>query len=205
MKKLLLIISFISYSLSIQAHNGQISTISIIQNEDKKWSLMISSGVNTFEYELRNKFPNLNLNTLKINDFQKLFLANLKENISINTDEGNDIELINGSIKIGHQTDARFNLKGMPEKLEGLSIQNQSFSTINDHYCVINIITKKGSSQNFLLKKGNKFKISLTSENGIWKESESHGIGFYALLSTITVFLISIIFIILRKKSNNKV
>ncbi len=200
MKKILLIISFLAINLSLKAHNAQISTLSIIQNEDKKWSLVVSSGLSAFEFELRNKFPTLDLNKLKLNDFQKLFLANIKENISIKANGKNEIELINGSIKIGHQTDARFDLSGMPEDLEKFSMINHSFSTLTDHHCVMNIITKNGVSQNFVFEKNNKFELSMVSKNGVWHISEGFGPSFYVLISVISLFLFGILFIVLKKR-----
>jgi len=200
MKKILLIISFLVINLSLKAHNAQISTLSIIQNGDKKWSLIVSSGLSAFEFELRNKFPTLDLNKLKLNDFQKLFLANIKENISIKANGGNSIELINGSIKIGHETDAKFDLSGMPDDLEAFSMTNHSFSTLTDHHCVMNIITKNGISQNFVLEKNNNFELSIDLKNGVWHTSEGFGISFYILISAISLFLFGILFNVLRKR-----
>lgn len=204
MRKLLLIIGFLGLNLSLKAHNAQISTLSVVQNEDKKWRLIVSSGLSAFEFELRNKFPTLDLNTLKLNDFQKLFLANIKENISIEANGGNAIELINGSIKIGHQTDARFDLSGMPDELEEFSISNQSFSTLTDHHYVINIITKKGSSQNFVLEKNNNFELALASENDTWKVAEKHDTGFYIAIASSTLSLLIIIIVMILKKNKAK-
>ena len=78
---------------SVYAHNPQVSTISIIQNENKKWSVFITAPLYTCQLAIKNKFPLLNLDSISSFEIQKTILDLVKNNLIINGDT--TLQLIN--------------------------------------------------------------------------------------------------------------
>jgi hypothetical protein len=160
MKQIAIIALLLLYSLALRAHTPQISSIALVQSKENKWNLVISASLSAFQYELMNSNPNQKLDSIAADQFQALIVAHLKKNIKIEASH-RFATLRNGKVILGHQTDINFEVSGMPDQLESLDLQQLGFGTLRDHYCVLKVITKNNSSNNFILQKGNNFSISL--------------------------------------------
>ena len=65
------------------AHNPQVSTISIIQNENKKWSVFITAPLYTCQLAIKEKNPDMNMDSISPFEMQKLILYLVKSNLKI--------------------------------------------------------------------------------------------------------------------------
>ena len=109
---------------SLFAHNPQVSTISIIQNENKKWSVFITAPLYTCQLAIKEKYPNVNLDSISSNEIQKLILNLVKINLKINGDP--NIKFINDKVQLAHETTIFFDI----EK-DNFSPTDISFTTFN--------------------------------------------------------------------------
>ena len=90
------------------AHNPQVSTISIIQNENKKWSVFITAPLYTCQLAIKEKYPDMNLDSISPFEMQKLILDLVKNNLKINGDD--NLKLINDKVQLTHETSIFFDI-----------------------------------------------------------------------------------------------
>jgi len=169
MKKTILIFLFICSSPCLQAHNSQISTITLLQNDEHIWSVHIGASFDSFQYRIRTYFPDVKSDKLSALEFQKLVLRYLKETVVIKTNGNEFILFENGMVKIGHQTDVTFMVSGMPSKLSALYLKLNGFNENSKHNSILKIRTPKSNSKNFVLKKDSNFGIFVELINGVFQ------------------------------------
>ena len=90
------------------AHNPQVSTISIIQNENNKWSVFITAPLYTCQLAIKNKFPQMNMDSISSFEIQKTILDLVKNNLIINGD--NTLQLMNDKVQLAHETTIFFDI-----------------------------------------------------------------------------------------------
>lgn len=187
--------------LSLNAHNPQVSTIALVQSKENKWNLIISASLSAFQYELKNTNPNLNLDSLNADNFQRLIVKHLKEKIKI---EANQIvgTLANGRVILGHQTDINFEVANIPSDLSSLDIEHLGFGTLKDHFCILKVITQKNESGNFILQNANNHAISLEIKNNSFKQTQRTNpskLLIFSIILILSTFAVGIVHSISKK------
>ncbi|MEZ0487297.1 hypothetical protein [Fibrella aquatica] len=153
------------HSLVGLAHSPLLSTVAVTKSKDNTWSLHISASLSAFQFELKNRYPALQIDSLTGDDFQRLVLQHLKETVTIGANSNDAIELKNGMIKLGHQTDIRFEIVGMPAQLQQLEVRHLGFGTLTGHYCVFTMVMPETGRTNFILQQDNQFTVDLAVDN----------------------------------------
>lgn len=199
MRKITVIAIFLFSTLALHAHTPQISSIALVQNKENKWNLVISASLSAFQYELMNSNPNQKLDSIAADQFQAFIVEHLKKNIKIEANR-RFATLRNGKVILGHQTDINFDVSGMPDQLESLNLQQLGFGTLRDHYCVLKVIAKNNSSNNFILQRGNNFSISLGLKNKAFVENTIKHSNNGFIVSAVVIVLLIFSFIIGYKK-----
>lgn len=191
MKKLLILSLLIGMTLSIRAHNPQISTLVLVQQPNKQWHLMVGSSLSAFQYALQSKELLNPSDTIQASTFQALLLNYLRDHIQLSLNDGQPLKLTNGMMIVNHQTDVRFDVPGMPQHLQSLVISQQSFVDLKHHYCLLKISPYGGTSSQFILQHNNHFTVSLRAEGNhltaVSPPSNQYGIQRIALGSGIAL------------------
>lgn len=202
MKKLSIILLICLHSMSIFAHNAQISTIALVQSKDSKWHLILSASLTAFQYEIKNSNPSINLDSLNAEKFQLVILEHLRQKIDIEAN-GHQATLKNARVILGHQTDINFEVIDMPENLQTIDFQQLGFSTLRDHYCVLKIITKNGNESSFMLQKDNNYSVSLVAENNVLVEkvNQSESNFLIYLLAVLGIIGLTVVYLRVSKNS----
>ncbi len=172
MKKLLFIVIFWINAVILYAHSPQISTITLTQSKDNKWNLIIGSSLSAFQYELKNSYPSQHTDSLNVDKFQMLVIEHLKKNITINANDKKTAILESGMIILGHQTDIRFDVTGMPEKLVFLDLKQLGFGTLKNHYCILTVIIKGNKVGSFILQTDNNYSVFLQQKGNAFVETQ---------------------------------
>ena len=168
MKTLLLTLLLAILILPGWAHSPQISTLTLVQNKDNTWTLMMRASLSAYQYELTDGYINGQTNSMQAADFQPLLLAHLRKNIRIRANGSDTISLQNGQVVLGHQTDVRFDVVGMPEQVQLLDVQQLSFAGLGQHVCILKVITQTGGSSTFVLQQDTDYAVSLArQDNGL--------------------------------------
>ncbi len=145
------------------AHNGQISTLSL-SRQGSVWTLSLSASITAFNYELEAENPGLNLKELTPQELISLLMKRVSSTIEIAANGTHQVKLVNGAIHPGHQTDILYELEGMPDSLQALSLSLHSFSHNPNHSCVFLLEPTVGNNR-FILTQGNNFTVSLQRKN----------------------------------------
>ncbi len=202
MKKTSIILLICLHSMSIFAHNAQISTIALVQSKDSKWHLILSASLSAFQYEIKNSNSSINIDSLNAEKFQRIILEHLRQKIDIKAN-GHQATLKNARVILGHQTDINFEVTDMPENLQTVDFQQLGFATLRDHYCVLKIITKSGIESSFMLQKDNNYSVSLVAENNVLVEKVNQSESNFLIYLLVVLGIIGLTVVYLRVSKNS--
>lgn len=137
------------------AHNPQVSTISIIQQENKKWSVFITAPLYTCQLAIHENYPKIKIDSLNAFETQKLILNLVKLNFLINKDS--TIKLINEKIQLAHETTFYFDIQSNSADFRPNEISFKAFSKLTNHFTLLKIVPNHGKEISYILNSDNKF------------------------------------------------
>jgi sterol desaturase/sphingolipid hydroxylase (fatty acid hydroxylase superfamily) len=140
---------------SASAHNPQVSTISIIQNEHKKWFVFITAPLYTCQTAIHENYPSLKIDTLNAFETQKLILNLVKTSFIINGD--NTVKLINDKIQLAHETTLYFDIQSDKPNFSPSVVSFSAFSKLTNHFTLLKIVPNKGKEISYILNSDNEF------------------------------------------------
>jgi hypothetical protein len=144
---------------TVQAHQPDLSSTILSEQGKDKWVLQVRGALTGFEYEIHQNFGENSYATPE--EFQELVMKHVQENISILFDESNNVVLKNGIVRLGHETNVIFEVKGVPENFKAVEFKNSSFKDISRNQSAL-IILKKGVTQKqFVLNNANQHTANL--------------------------------------------
>jgi hypothetical protein len=176
------------------SHSSQLSTFALVKDEQGVWTVHVSASLSAFQAVLADQ---------KINspeEFQKSLIQWARKSIHISVGLLNPILLEQGSVYLGHQTDVKFTLKGMPSKVESFSIENQILQQLSGHAMVFKVIYPASESNQVVLTSSNDFSANvLVKPTGIFIEPKP---GFtYLYLLLIFPFILLCIYLLKRRST----
>ena len=140
---------------SLYAHNPQVSTISIIQNEDKKWSVFITAPLYTCQLAIKEKYPQMNMDSIDSFEIQKLILNLVKNGLVINGDT--NIKLMNEKVQLSHETTIFFDIND--NNFFPNTISFATFSHLYNHFTLLKIVPTNSSEIKYILNTENAFQF----------------------------------------------
>jgi len=159
MSKWFLSIALLLSVWSVQAHQTEISSTMLVEQEDNKWILQVRSALTAFDHIIKVNYPPDSFKSAE--EFQALVLAHLKENIQVTFNEDEVVTLQNGGVKLGHETIAVFEVVGVPKEIQSVYVKNSGFETISRNQNTL-VVLKKGFEKNrFTLNKKNAHALHL--------------------------------------------
>jgi len=165
------------------AHNPQVSTISIIQNENKKWSVFITAPLYTCQLAIKEKYPQMNMDSIRPSEMQKLILDLVKSNLKINGDAV--LKLTNDKVQLAHETTIFFNINN--DHLIPTEISFTAFSQLYNHFTLLKIVSKIEKEITYILNSENTFHYP--------KKNETYSQPIYLYLAICLVCIILFMFI----------
>ncbi len=190
MRKKSLFLIFIIICVKAFAHNPQVSTISIIQQENKKWSVFITAPLVTYQLAISNNFPTLKIDSLDVYTTQNIILDLLRKNLLINGNE--NIKLRNNRIQIAHETIIYFELDDTTHIRQ---VNFTVFSKLVDHFTLFKLIPFNQKEITYILQSDNKYIYQKNEGNNI------NGIDYWLMVPYILialVFLVILYFILIK-------
>lgn len=191
--------------VSIQAHQADISSTVLMEQEDGNWLLQIKSPLTAFEYEIKQHYGEEAFATAE--EFQELVLNYLKKNISIQINEGATATLQNGFVKLGHESNVIFQVTGIPNTINSVAVKNSSFADIHRNQSAL-LVLKKGFSKNqFILNNANQHSVNLIVQDSnfviVSDEKISQNYSTFFPLAGLLI-LVSGIFAYYRNRQKNE-
>jgi hypothetical protein len=160
MTKHFLTISFALLSLFASAHQPDISTTMLVEQEDGSWVLQVRASLTAFEYEVHTKYGKDSYKTPE--EFNELVIRHVTESISITFGENNAAELDHAFVKLGHETNVVFKAIGIPETITTMSVTNGSFKNIHGNQSALIIIKTGFEKKQFILSDTNEHTAKLS-------------------------------------------
>ena len=196
MRKLFLCIYFTVTATWLYAHNPQVSTISILQDQQKKWTMFITAPLYTYQMALQSNYSDINIDSLDSKQIQKLIIDLIKNTTSIRNK--GDVKLENEKFQLGHESIIFFDLIGMENNINEITIKFNSFKKLYSHFTFLKIVPYKGKQINFILNADNDFTYTTVEKTALISKQTI----IYLLSILILIILGSIIFV--KKYSSKK-
>ena len=155
MRKIRSLIVLLLLVNSASAHNPQVSTISIIQNENNKWSVFITAPLYTCQSAILENYPSLKIDTLSAFETQKLILNLVKTSFIINGDD--NVKFINDRIQLAHETTLYFDIQSDKPNFSPSVLSFSAFSKLTNHFTLLKIVPNKGKEISYILNSDNGF------------------------------------------------
>ncbi|RMG26572.1 MAG: hypothetical protein D6730_08840 [Bacteroidetes bacterium] len=155
--------SLVFVSCKVLAHSPNLSSTLLAQQGEGKWVVQIRASLTAFEYEIHQHEGADSYATPE--EFQQLVLKHVKANLSILFNESHAAVLQHGLVKLGHETSVVFEVKGVPDTIESLAVQNSSFSHISRSQIALIVLKKGFSTEQFILNQANEYTLRLNAND----------------------------------------
>ncbi len=176
------------------SHSSQLSTFALLKDEKGVWTVHVSASLSAFQTALADQKIN------SAEEFQKTLIQWARKSIHISAGLLNSISLEQGSVHLGHQTDLKFTVKGMPSKVESFSVENQMLQQLSGHAIVFKVIYPASESNQVVLTSSNDFSANVrVKSTGIIIEPKSNFTYLYLLF--IIPFILICLFILKRSST----
>lgn len=199
MLRALFILTLLLFSLGIQAHETNLSSSVLIEQEGGNWLLQLRGSLTAFEYEIENQYGDSAYTTPE--EFKNLVLHYVRDNVSIVLNNSQYIGLQNGVVNLGHETSVTFQLASPLDSIEYLTLHNGSFRNIPRNNNLVFILKNGFSKDQFSLNNENNQTIILQTKGNqfelvkpLKKRSFQFAWGIIAVLISITTFGVFILY-----------
>jgi len=149
-------------SVSLSAHQADISSTMLIERSPGNWVVQISSALTAFEYEVKTQYGENAFSTPE--EFQALVIKHIRNGLAVKFNN-KELRLINGSVKLGHETNVLFELEDFPSTIKTIGVSNTSFINIPRNQSALVVLRKDIPRKQYVLSAKNKHTISLGIEN----------------------------------------
>jgi hypothetical protein len=194
-------IMFLFTSISIQAHQLDLSTVLISQDEKGKCFLQIYSSLSAFEGEIDYKYS---MNAYKTpEEFRALVIEHFKKNVLFICNEKDTLKFGKPIVLLGHETKLVVELFGFPENIRSMYFKNKMFMNTPHNQSSLIVLKKGLPNQLYVLNDENKQEIDLVLENGKWQSNTSIlnlSMAPFLFWGSVLVLLLSIILLFRRFK-----
>ncbi len=159
MRKIQLLLILLLFCRIAFAHNPQVSTISIIQQQDKKWSVFITAPLYTCQLAIAANFPNSKIDSLNVLATQDLISALVENNLIINGNK--NIKLTNTKIQLAHETTIYFDLA---DTIKINKVDFKAFSKLKEHFTLFKIVPLNDTEKSVILNSDNDYIYSIKDD-----------------------------------------
>ncbi|MEP2056563.1 MAG: hypothetical protein ABJJ05_02075 [Maribacter litoralis] len=203
MKKYILTICTVLFTLFGYAHNPDVSTTMLVEKGDGTWILQISSSLTAFQQEIRTHFTETPYNSPE--EFQQMVLAHIKNNLEINFNDGSEITLGNGVVKLGHETKVVFEVFGIDSDLQSIHIKNTAFNDISKSQSALFLFEDGFQKDQFVLNNDNGHTLELIANGNKFIEANEQNASFNSTFAIIIVISLLVFSFIVQKTILSKV
>jgi hypothetical protein len=182
MRSLLILLFFLP--LGVFGHTSQISTFALVRDAKGQWTAHLSASLEAFETALgKKKFSSAEA-------FQKSLIQLGKKAIKIKAGVLHPITFTDGQCHLGHQTDLKFTIIGIPPDRDLISVENSFFEDLESHFMVFKVMVGAFESNQVILQSSNRFSAQVNIQpGGITVDSEQE-FNYYYLLFIAPIILL---------------
>ena len=160
------------------AHNPDISTTILVENENNAWVLQLSASLTAFQQEIRIHFAETPYKTPE--EFQQMVLKHIKNNLEISFNDGKIISLSQGIVKLGHETIVVFEVLGIPSDIQSARVKNTAFKDIHNSQSALFLFKEGFTKEQFVLNSANDHSIALETSGNKFVEVDPSKASFFS-------------------------
>jgi CarboxypepD_reg-like domain/TonB-dependent Receptor Plug Domain len=181
-------------SISIFAHQSDLSTVLISQDEKGKCFLQIYSSLTAFEGEIDYKYSKNAYKTPE--EFRALVMDHFKKNVLFICNEKDTVKFGKPIVMLGHETKLVVEIFSFPENSRSMYFKNTMFMNTPHNQSSLMMVKKGLPNQLFVLNNKNKQQINLVLENGKWESNaENSSLSVLVWVSIIVLLLCFMLFL----------
>lgn len=184
------------------AHQPDLSTMMLYQDEQGRSYLQIYGALTAFEGEIDYIYSEKSYKTPE--QFKQLVLKHFKKNVFFIINSNDTLRLERPQVILGHETKVVCEVFGFPKKINELMIKNTMFIDIPNNQSLVILLHKGLPVQQFKLNNSNQQQVNLKLTNGNW---ELVNLDQYKFNFWVVIIVISLVFLgsfILYKKRFKK-
>lgn len=159
MKNWFLIILTLSTTAPLGAHQADVSSTMLIEQEDNTWLLNIRAAFTAFEQEIHTHFSDSAYSTPE--EFNQLVINYFQQNLIILLNDRDTASLSHPMMKLGHESSLLFEVAGIPATIQSIAVSNTAFQDIYHSQSALIILKKGMKKDQFLLNKDNQYRARL--------------------------------------------
>ena len=186
----ILIVLFLVRFLPSFAHQPDLSTMMLYQDEQGRSYLQIYGALTAFEGEIDYIYSEKSYKTPE--QFKQLVLKHFKKNVFFIINSNDTLRLERPQVILGHETKVVCEVFGFPKKINELMIKNSMFIDIPNNQSLVILLQKGFPVQQFKLNNSNQQQVNLKLTNGNW---ELVNLDQYKFNFWIVIIVISLVFL----------
>lgn len=156
----------IAISTDVWAHQPDVSSTLLAENENGEWILKVTCSASALEYEIKKTFGADSYKSKE--EFDKLVLKHFRNNLDLVANTKDKLTLNSDRVKIGHESQVLFKISGMPKDLQSITIKNSSFKDIYHHQSALMVFKNGFEKKQFLLNNENNNTLKLKADSNNW-------------------------------------
>lgn len=197
--KLLHLLIFLLGVQAVQAHNPDLASLMIYEQNGKS-ILLIKSSLTAFEGEIDYLYGKDSYKTPEA--FNRLVVQHFQQNCSVLVN-GKVVTFSNVQVQLGHETNLFAELDNLPKTIESFSVRNALFADMHNNVCELILSLKGYEQKQYVLTNANNHEVSLTMVDGEWIAKKPTSTFSFTpnLILVLTILLVtSIILLVTRKR-----
>ena len=172
------------------AHQPDLSTMMLYQDEQGRSYLQIYGALTAFEGEIDYIYSEKSYKTPE--QFKQLVLKHFKKNVFFIINSNDTLRLERPQVILGHETKVVCEVFGFPKKINELMIKNTMFIDIPNNQSLVILLQKGLPVQQFKLNNSNQQQVNLKLTNGNW---ELVNLDQYKFNYWVVIIVISLVFL----------
>jgi len=163
MKSIVIILFFVFCCQISFAHQVDISSTVLAEQENGEWILQIRAALTAFEYEIHSEYGKDSYKTPE--EFESLVLEHVQKNFKGIANDKIEFELIKGRVVLGHETSVVFLVSPKITDITKLNITHTTFARIRKNRSALVLLKKNSEPQQFNLDPTNNHNANLIYED----------------------------------------
>ena len=204
MKILILFFAGLLVSLTSYAHNPQLSTLTIIQEEGKRYAVLISVPLVTCQEIIQNSYSEVSVDSLDMNEFNNLLIDLIKKQSKFIINGSDTLTLSLAKINYGHEIEIYFQFYELVEKIDSMKVMFNPFSLLQEHNTILRVSQSNKTTSNFILNQENDYSLYLKRDAVEFVRIDNPPTGQKAaLLPGVLLFFLVILTVLLFYKNRS--
>lgn len=192
-------------SMVSHAHQPDLSTLIISQDNQGKYILQLNSSLSAFEGEIDYHYLKNSYKTPE--EFQKLVIRYFEKNTLIVINDYKKLTFSNPMVLLGHETRLVAEVLGIPKNISSIYMKISFFKDIPRNQTVVILLKTGFPTQQYILNNENKQELHLVQNGGQWENVKQKKLNWttqnFLIMISLFIFLVYLFLKFFKKKSSN--